>query len=123
MESSQFLLAFNEGRSARRDGLYKRDNPYFFESSHHHLKKTWEGGWEYEAYSEGCAVSAEIKAELFDPIEAPLLAHIYRFVQHSIELDEESFTKELQSLTVSYLPNKMARITVFLPKNEEPHSP
>ncbi|MCY4585580.1 MAG: hypothetical protein OXB98_06025 [Bryobacterales bacterium] len=123
MDNSQFILAFSQGRSARRDGFRKLSNPYFSEPSLVHLKRTWEGGWEYEAIAEGCATSAEISSERFVPIQAPLLAHVYRFFHDSLDLDEKSFTEQLEALSMSYLPGKLVRLTVFLPKHKPPNTP
>ena len=123
MEGSEFLSAVNEGRAARRDGLGKRFNPYLVNPNQQHFKRTWEGGWEFEAHSEGCTFSVEIESRQFQPIEDPFLKHIFRLVQHSIELNEEAFLEKLQSLTTSYLPERMIRITVILPKNEQSQLP
>ncbi len=123
MEGSELLSAFNEGQQARRDGVHKRFNPYLVKPNHQHLKRTWEGGWEFEAHSEGCTFSVEIETKQFQLIEDPFLKHIFRFVQQSIELDEEAFLEELQSLTANYLPERMVRITVILPKNEPSQLP
>lgn len=60
-----------------------------------------------------------IESDQLVAIETPLLSHIYRFVQHSIGLDEENFRKKYQSLSVSYLPGRKVRITVILPNNDE----
>ena len=123
MEGSQFLSAFDEGRSARRNGHRKSSNPYLIEPIHRHLIRTWEGGWEFEAHHEGCVISAEIESEKLLPVETPFLAHIYRFIQHSIGLDEASFLKEFQALSLNSVPDRMVQITVILPKNKKPQSP
>lgn len=40
MKDTPFLEAFNQGRSARRNGRLKSSNPYLIQPNLHHLKRT-----------------------------------------------------------------------------------
>ena len=123
MEGSEFLSAFNEGRAARRDGHRKSFNPYLDKPDHQHLLKTWEGGWEFQAHSENCTVSTEVEYKRLESAETLFLACIYRSVQHFIGLDEQTFLKQFQSLSMISVPGHSVRITVFLPNSEEAQRP